>query len=484
MFKVIFAKEILESINNFRFMVAFLIALTAIPLGFYANAREYQARYKDYQKTLQIYEESHKTIRDSERLGAAAFRPPSALSILSAGVEYLLPSGIESEGGWLSSFGAQARFNNTRTLYSPQLYLYGALDLTFIVSIVISLLAMLLTYSSVAGEKEQGTLSLVLSNAVPRSTVIAAKMLANGVLLNLAFILGVLIGVVVLLAMGLDVPTGSGFVIRFVFGIAVSVLYVFVLSNFGILVSSLNKRAISAIVSLMFCWAIFFMIFPKASVILAKIAMPVRSQRVVEMEKSQIRRQFEADEFAELQKLRKTFAVVKDMSFQEFMIKLRDNDKDVLAFEKKQNEIKAYYGAKCSAELASRDAFYEIQRINQAGLARDISRFSPVSCYIHVMVESSNVGIVEYEQWKQTRSRFKQLLESEIIDKIRKINFGNIGSSVFTGDEQAQMPIIEYLPVPFQRTFIVVLPDLILLLVYLILFFMGAFVSFIRYDAR
>jgi len=484
MFKVIFLKELLESIQNYRFMIALILGLTIIPLGIYVNGKDYQARYRNYQETVRIYEESHKTIQDVMHLGGAAFRPPSPLSIISTGVEYLFPSSIESEGSLITSFGAQTRFNNTRTLDNPQLYLYGALDMTFIISIVISLLAMLLTYNSVAGEKEQRTLSLICSNAVPKNLIISAKMLAYGVLLSLTFFLGILLGIFVLLMMGFEVWTGSGFILRFSLGVAVSIIYVLTFSNFGVLISSLNKRAVSAIISLMFCWAILFMIFPKASVIVSKIIKPVRSQQVIDLEKSQIRRQLEEEEFNELQKLRNVFPVVKDMSMPEFMKKLKQEDKDAVAYDKKQNELKDYYQTKCAAEWGRVDSFYENQRLNQAGLARDISRLSPISCFVHLMAELSNTGLLEYKQWKQTRSRLKQLLDSEINDKMRRVNFGEYSFSRFNGDENALMSRIEYQLVPFRKVWSAVWPDFVLLLLYGIMFFLGAYVVFLKYDVR
>jgi len=465
-------------------MIALILSLTNIPLGLYVNGKDYQAKYRDYQETVRQYEENHKTIQDVMRLGGAAFRPPSPLSFLSTGVEYLFPNSIDSEGSLITSFGAQTRFNNTRTIDNPHLYLYGAMDMTFIISIVISLLAMLLTYNSVAGEKEQRTLSLICSNAVPKNMVISAKILAYGTLLSLTVFLGILLGSFVLLAIGFEVWTGSGFLFRFGLGIFVSIIYVLTFSNFGVLVSSLNKRAVSAIISLMFCWAILFMIFPKASVIVSKIIKPVKSQQVIDLEKNQIQRQIETEEFNELQKLRNEFPVVKDMSLPEFFKNLKQEDKDAVAYVKKQNEIKDSYRAKCASAWSRIDSFYENQRLNQAGLARDISRLSPISCYIHLMAEISNTGLLEYRQWKQTRFRLKQLLDSEISNKMININFGQLQSIKFIGDKSAAMPKIEYQSVPFRSVFSAVWPDIVLLLVYGILFFTGSYVVFLKYDVR
>ena len=51
---------------------------------------------------------------------------------------------------------------------NPISVLFATPDLAYVVNIVISLLALLLTFDAITGELETGTLRLMLSNAVPR----------------------------------------------------------------------------------------------------------------------------------------------------------------------------------------------------------------------------------------------------------------------------------------------------------------------------
>jgi ABC-type transport system involved in multi-copper enzyme maturation permease subunit len=484
MFRFIIFKELLESIHNFTFMIALLIIVVIVPLGFYINGREYQTRYQSYLETVRTYDETHRTIQDVELRGGAAFRPPSALGVLAEGVEYLYPSSIESEGSLLSSFGAQTRFVNERSLDNPYMHVYGPVDLTFLVSIIVSLLSILLTYGSVAGERDRGTLSLVLSNAVPRSTVISAKIIVNGALLVLTYLIGVLLGLLALLASGFEGWTAEGFVPKFCLGIGCSVLYIFAFSNLGVLVSSLNRRAISAIIALLFCWIFLFMFLPKVSVILSKILKPVKSQQIVDLEKSQIGRQLEKEMFLELERLREESPIVKTMSLQEFMKGLIRGDPEAVSYETKQKELKDSYQAKCEMEWARLDSHYETQRINQANLARDIARVSPVSCFVHLMVEISDTGLLGYRQWKDMRFRLKNELDREIVGKIRRIKFGSYGLNRFEGDENARISRPDYQPVRIRSILSTVWIDLLLLLLYGALFFIGASVAFVRYDVR
>jgi len=482
MFRFIFYKELQENIKNFRFIIALILCLTIIPLGFYVNYKDFQAKQKSYEESIKLYEGSHKTIIDTQRQGGAAFRPPSPLSILSSGIEFLLPNSIESVG-FLTEMGAQTQFNNDRSLDNPYSFLYGYLDLSFIVSVIISVLAMLMTYNSVAGEKERRTLGQILSNAVPRNTVILAKMSSSFLLMAVLFLLGILIGIFILILQGFEIFS-PGLFSRFFLGVGFSLLYIFTFLNFGLLVSSLNKNAISSIVSLMFFWVLLFMILPKGSVILSKIIKPVKSQQVIDLEKNQIRQQIEKEEWEDIQKLRETMPGIKEMSFKEFFKKLREGDEKAKEYAKEQNEKREFYKIKLEKELNKVDSYYDNERSLQAAIAQNISRLSPVSCFIHLMAETSNAGFLEYEQWKKTRSLFKQLLDTEICSKQEHTQFGQVGTFGFKGDKNAPMPKLAYQPVSLHRIMTKALPDFLLLILYGVLFFACSYVVFLRYDVR
>ena len=68
----------------------------------------------------------------------------------------------------------------------------------YIVRIVLSLVAVLLTYDAISGEREQGTLKLILSNGVPRSTILLSKCIGGYVTLILPFLVPVLIALLIL----------------------------------------------------------------------------------------------------------------------------------------------------------------------------------------------------------------------------------------------------------------------------------------------
>ena len=67
---------------------------------------------------------------------------------------------------------------------NPYLVVFPRTDLTFVFQIVISLPTFLFSYDAIAGERQNGTLALVLSNAIPRGKLLFGKYL--GGILSLA----------------------------------------------------------------------------------------------------------------------------------------------------------------------------------------------------------------------------------------------------------------------------------------------------------
>jgi hypothetical protein len=130
-FRIIYQKELLENIRNYRFLLALIICLVVIPLGFTVSQKDYADRRHVYDDTVRDDAELRKTVQDFLMNGGLAFRPPAALGLLSSGVEMVLPNAVEAR-----AFGSEARvqFNNSRRLDNPFTSLFGRLDLAFIVT--------------------------------------------------------------------------------------------------------------------------------------------------------------------------------------------------------------------------------------------------------------------------------------------------------------------------------------------------------------
>jgi len=483
MFRIIYKKELLENIQNYRFLMALVICLVVIPLGFTVSQKDYVDRRQVYDDTVRDDAELRKTVQDFLVNGGMAFRPPAALGLLSSGVEMVLPNAVETRG-FVSEEGAQVQFNNSRRLDNPFTSLFGRLDLAFIVTTVLAVLVMIFAFNAVVGEKERRTLAQVMANAVPRPVVIAAKMAAGGTLLAAAFLSGVLAGVLLTTALGIDPFREAGAWAPFGIGVGASLVFLMAFYGFGLLVSSLSRSSVSAMVTLLSCWVALAMIVPKGSVVVAKLVRPIKSQQVVELEKSQVRRQTERDIDASVAKLSQTMPGIKDMSSDDYFKQRKAKNPVIEAYEKEQARLRSEFTARLNADLDRIDAAFDAERAAQAAAARTIARLSPVSCLVNALTEVAGTGFAEDESWREARSRYKQIIDRDIASKAQMTQFKDFSYGGGNLPRKAPAPKLPAVPVPLEKRMAAVWVDLVLLAIYGILFFAAAYVAFLRYDVR
>jgi ABC-type transport system involved in multi-copper enzyme maturation permease subunit len=469
MFNTIFYKEILENFTSRRFFIILALCLILIPLGVYVSTRDYQSRLHSYQESLRLYEEGHKWVGNVLDKGASGFRPPSSLSFLSLGLEIVLPNVAETRSR-ATIAPVDMRFNNNQSLDNLYEFFQGPLDLVFIVSVVMTFLAIVFTYGSISGEKEQGTLKQVLCNSVPRHQVILAKVGANFLVLIIPFLIALLLSLLFLQVKGF-LPFGPAGILPYLaLAFLFSLLLIGAFFNLGLLVSSLTKQAVSAIIILLLCWVFLFGIFPRLSVILSQIVYPVKSQQLVALEKGLIRVENEKECEAEVRKFLESPSS-SGLSEKE----MRD----------RQEVIREEFRASLVSKFQKVESEIEKKRNTQMLIASNLARLSPVSCFIRPLAEMSYTGLLQYRTFKEEVSRFEQTLNKEIYNKYKiRRHKGGSADIYFDGDGAVGPPKFQYSLISLQSVVKDILPDFILLAIYNILFFAAAFVAFLRYDVR
>ena len=164
MLKDIIKKEILETITSAKFVFTFLLCAILILLSVYTGVTTYRADQKEFSAAVALNKknlESQPSYQALAGLGTKINKPPQVLGAIA--------SGVDEAVGRVASVNIAYDPNLVDSKYesNPVFSVFGALDLTFIVKIVLSLFAILFTYDAIVGEKERGTLKLTLSNRVP-----------------------------------------------------------------------------------------------------------------------------------------------------------------------------------------------------------------------------------------------------------------------------------------------------------------------------
>jgi hypothetical protein len=136
------------------------------------------------------------------------------------------------------------------------------IDWVFIVGIIGSLMAFLLTYDAISGERESGTLKLILSNPISRSGLLLGKLLGSISVLFIAIGFGWIISLLILAATGIPFWKDPFSVLMIPI---LSLLYLLLFVSLGLLISSLFRTSSSSLVVLLMIWAVFVVIMPGVS---------------------------------------------------------------------------------------------------------------------------------------------------------------------------------------------------------------------------
>jgi ABC-type transport system involved in multi-copper enzyme maturation permease subunit len=257
MVRTIVKREVLDNILSFKFMACVLVALILSIISTIVLTKDYQARLADYDKGLAIAQEKLSKIPVYSYLEVEIFKKPSPLSIFIPGTE-------RERGNYITlthrDIPTVLKGGLIKNEFSVVLSFF---DLASMIVIVYTLLAILLSYNSVSGEKEDGALSLVLSNSIPRFKFLLGKYVGGllSMIIPLTFSFGIG-GLIVLFSQRMGIS--GGFWSDFLAFYILAILYLSSVILIGIFVSSQTKNPFTSLLILLTFYVITVFLLPVA----------------------------------------------------------------------------------------------------------------------------------------------------------------------------------------------------------------------------
>ncbi len=490
MFVTILLKEIQETVYNFRFLVATLLCLILVPLGMFVSLKDYQGRLDEYQRELRLYlEQSEGNLRKS--FVAYGFRPPSPLSIFSHGFGENLPHKAIIEDD--VPLKLEYKVVNENSFSS----LFGKIDFVYIVSYFVSLTALIFTFGSIASEKESGTIRLVMSNSLPRWKVILAKLIGNYFVFTASFILALLISSLMLSTSPVFDLFSKELLTAFAIILLVTLLFIFMMFNLGIWISTITRNSISSMVILLFVWFVLSLVVPKISPMVAQIIYPIKSQQQIFDEIAIVRQNLDEE-----LKATEIELYARELAAFNANVNYRNRSEDDEA--RRRQAMEAYDAAiaphleehkeRVGSEIAKIEALYDKNKNIQMAIAMNISRLSPVSCYTYIISEFASTGIAERKKFLEYSRRFQSTINRELYNNYVTRVYRTENSTSSYGDvrdgydydtlKNLPVPVLDYKRVTVIEALKVIWIDIVLLCFFSILFFALSFVGFLKYDVR
>lgn len=464
MLKHIIEKELKDCLYSYRSLLLFLLSTILFSMAIYLEARRYQADLEDY-RLAQV--RLHQAMQEEASIYALStypfnlVKPPAVLSILVKGVEsytprtytfrlYTLPA---PQGSDLSE--------------NPSVALFGALDISFIVQVVLGLAALLFTFSAICGEKETGTLKLQLANPLPKDVLLLGKLLGNLVGLLVPVTLAFLLGCAVL--MNFDgVSLGKAEIIR-----ALSIgldfgLFLVVLFCLGICISSLTTRMTTSFVICLVAWVLLIAVVPKAAVIIASGLSPLESLNEFEMKKAEVDRRGTLQLEEEVRKFSQAHPgeQIPRAAYEDILKTVRET----------QNR-----------ELRKIDEDYQQRKERQARVALLLSRLSPAGSASYAAMNLAQTSLERDFRFRAAlrayRSEFTSYYDRKAQEDLPQIGSQPAGSMTVRR-AFSDLPPFEFHDESLANSLDRALPDMGLLLAWSAAFFSVAYFRFLRYDVR
>jgi ABC-type transport system involved in multi-copper enzyme maturation permease subunit len=475
MLKTVIKKEILNNIFSFRFLVTFVLLLVIISFTTFTLTDDYLRRLDEYSLRQREIESYLGKYAHFNRIGGvlSPSHPPLAFYSLIRG---------------LSSDTNIDQFDN-----DPLPVMFPLIDLVFIVTILLSLIALLFSYDSISGEKEDGTLKLMLSNKLSRAKVILGKIIGGTFTLLIPFLISFFVGVLIIIInprvswQGADWKALSLIILG-------SIIYFTLFYCLGIFISSLHHSSSSSIMTSLFIWVLLILIIPNLSPYLASFLAKTPSRikvdrevfRLTQVERDDVGRKLSREKTLEMYK--KYPFLSENLSETEIKRKISEDPNYRKAYEEMTKAIQEAWdeanriqGDK--ADLIQRDL--DRKGAAQQRLSTYISMTSPLSDFTYLATDLSSTGIRSMihfnriaENWWGVFRNYRAKKTAALKEKDPTIDVWN------TAVDVSDRPRFQYQQEALLDRFKGTIRFFVILAVFNLIFFTAAFFSFIKYDVR
>ena len=272
---ILIRKEMLANVTSLRFVLTLLLVVIIFIVSGFVFVGRYGQEMEDFSytlnKNLSGLEEASERLNQVPSYVQTIRKRPKLMQLCCEGFEKSIPNTFRMNAFTIQYPDIASRSN----FLFPR---FADIDWAFIISLILSFVAFLMTFDSLSAERERGTLRLVMSNPVPRDKVILGKYVSGMLTLMIPLSAGILLNLIILEFHGLTFNSAAQWLRILVF-LGLSMLYLSVFVLLGILVSSRSAKSSSSIVILLFVWVIITMIIPSSGRIIAErfVKVPTRS---------------------------------------------------------------------------------------------------------------------------------------------------------------------------------------------------------------
>lgn len=490
MVNIILFKELRAILQSPKFVATFAVYCVLILLSTFIGIREYKSAVSQYEmaKSLNIEEASGK--RTWNQVVNRVYREPDPMQIFVSGVHF--------DVGRFAAVTATTRPSLTSSHYSeePIYAVFRFVDFAFIVLVVLSLMAIVFTYDAISGEREQGTLKLIFSNGVSKSSYLLAKAIGTLLALVVPLLIPILLSLLMVQLSGV-VLTGEHWMrLAILFG--ASLLYFVSFICVGLFVSSVTRHANVSFLVLLMVWIVSVLVVPRLSILVANQIVPVPT--VAEIES--IRDGYSKEQWsAESQSLQARWSN-RMAELNQYPDEQREQERQAREWRWMEQDDSSRTAVNNRIDEYTRNLYQDVnnRRMRQARMAMMMSRFSPASSYQLAAMASAGTDPDMKQRYESEMDSYRERYAAFLDEQRRqtgqssaeRVTFsmgGGAGFNVSQSMNQAELdvasiPVFTYEDFGTREVVNRVFPDFLVMMFVSAMTFLGAFYAFVRYDVR
>ena len=413
MLTAIVKRECLDHLLSLRFSFALVLVLGLMvlnALGFAGGSYPYKR--DRYFKRVQAQQETLRA--DAARLWQLAVRgpgdlhkKPSQLMFCAVEADHALPDRvgaynpveatykIKIYGMWILSFLVSHTLQDSLRRTAQQLLSVQAIDWIFTIGVVLSLVALLFTFEAIVGEKERGTLKLVMAQSLPRHTLLLGKFLGAMLVLSLVMISGMVVNLLLVLSLA-EAHLGTGETVKLAGMVGLALLYLSIFVSLGLWVSARSSSARASLVSVLLLWTCTTLIWPQTGGVLAARLLETKSQSATSVIHKKDKMVMKSPSSLKMHKLAATL-----------------NRRNLKNPAKVQPLAEAIRADRRAAQQIEDEILAD--QLNQAEFARNLVRLSPMGCFQYGMEALAGTGLARHKSFIEQVRTYAQRYEQTII---------------------------------------------------------------------
>ncbi|RKY64275.1 MAG: hypothetical protein DRP99_02445 [Candidatus Latescibacterota bacterium] len=285
MIGIIAKREFMRNLLNLRFPSSALLCVILTTTVVYLRSEGYEEELRNYRTTIELQEERLK-YTTLNWAPFAIYKPPSKLSVFFRGCPW------KEEYDWIALGGLTPRGD-------PFRFLFAGVDLGWVIGAVMGLLAIIFAHDAFTSEREGGTLKLMLSNPIPRHSVIVGKWIGGYGSLAAVLVISLLSGVIVAELRSIRME-GADWIALGMVALA-SLLVISAFFWLAVLVSVRARTSFSSLLISLGIWVASVLLIPNLSPDLAGILVKAPSIEVLKRREGAIVKKYRGQWLKKLQ---------------------------------------------------------------------------------------------------------------------------------------------------------------------------------------